>query len=114
MMIMKNSKASFLRAALLALFVMSAPAFAIDLQTAKAQGLVGETASGYLGVLGGGAAVQQLASQVNAKRRAEYQAIAQRNGTTLQAVEALAGKKAIDRTPSGQYVQLPSGQWVKK
>jgi uncharacterized protein YdbL (DUF1318 family) len=111
---MTISKASLLRAALLALFVFSAPAFAIDLQTAKSQGLVGETSSGYLGVLGGGGEVQQLVNQVNAQRRAEYQAIAQRNGTSLQAVEALAGKKAIERTPSGQYVQLPSGQWVKK
>jgi uncharacterized protein YdbL (DUF1318 family) len=34
--------------------------------------------------------------------------------SSVDAVEALAGKKAIERTPPGQYVRLPSGQWVKK
>jgi uncharacterized protein YdbL (DUF1318 family) len=111
---MKISVASLIRAALLALLLISAPAFALDLGQAKSQGLVGETASGYLGVVSGGGDVQQLVNSVNAQRRAEYQSIAQRNGTSLQAVEALAGKKAIERTPPGQYVQLPSGQWVRK
>ena len=92
----------------------SAPSWAITLDQAKAQGLVGEQANGYLGVVKSGAGVGALVRDINTKRKAEYQAIAKRNNTTLQAVEALAGKKAIERTPPGQYVKPPSSGWVKK
>lgn len=94
----------------------SGPTWAISLQDAKAQRLVGEQANGYLGLVkpGASAAVKALMNDINTKRKKEYQGIARRNKTTLNAVEALAGKKAIDRTPSGQYVRLPSGQWIRK
>lgn len=94
----------------------SAPGWAVDLQAAKAQGLVGEQPNGYLGLVNTSAAadVRAMMNHINALRKNEYQAIAQRNKTELDVVEALAGKKAIERTPSGQYVKLPSGQWMKK
>jgi uncharacterized protein YdbL (DUF1318 family) len=94
----------------------SAPSWAISLQDAKAQGLVGEQPDGYLGLVkaNAGADVKAMMNDVNAQRKNEYQAIARRNNTELNVVEALAGKKAIEMTPSGQYVKLPSGQWVKK
>jgi uncharacterized protein len=89
--------------------------WAIDLQTAKAQGLVGETPTGYLELVKPGSAdVKSMMNEINAARKKEYQAIAKRNNTELSVVEVLAGKKAIERTPSGQYVKSPSGQWVKK
>lgn len=91
----------------------SSPAWAIGLDAAKSQGLVGEQANGYLGVVKSGAGVDALVQDINTKRKAEYQAIAKRNNTTLGAVEALAGKKAIERTPAGQYVRT-NGGWVKK
>ena len=94
----------------------SEPSWAISLQEAKAQGYVGEQANGYLGLVKSGAPanVKALMNDINARRRQEYQSIAARNNTELNVVEALAGKKAIDRTPPGQYVRLPSGKWVKK
>ena len=94
----------------------SGPTWAISLQEAKAQGLVGEQANGYLGLVKSGASaeVKTLMNEINVKRKQEYQGIARRNNTELNVVEALAGKKAIERTPPGQYVKLPSGQWVKK
>ena len=94
----------------------SAPGWAIDLHQAKAQGFVGEQPNGYLGLVNPGASgdVKAMMNDINAKRRQEYEAIAQRTNTTLDVVEALAGKKAIERTPSGQYVKLPSGKWLKK
>ena len=55
-----------------------------------------------------------MVNDINTKRKAHYQAIAKRNNTSLNVVEQLAGKKAIEKTPSGQYVKLPSGAWVKK
>ena len=93
----------------------STPSWAIDLQTAKSQGLVGETPTGYLGLVKSGSAdVKAMMNKINAERKKEYQAIAKRNNTELNVVEVLAGKKAIERTPSGQYVKSPSGQWIKK
>ena len=94
----------------------SAPGWAISLQDAKAQGLVGEQPNGYLGLVkaNAGADVKALMNNINAQRKKEYQAIARRNNTELNVVEALAGKKAIEMSPSGQYVKLPSGQWVKR
>lgn len=89
--------------------------FAIDLQTAKAQGLVGETTSGYLGAPGSPSAeVRSLISDINSKRKAEYQKVAQKVGKPLKVIEQLAGKKAISKTRSGYYVQDSQGNWKKK
>jgi uncharacterized protein YdbL (DUF1318 family) len=95
----------------------STPSWAIGLQDAKAQGLLGEQSNGYLGLVkatNASAEVKHLMADINAKRKQAYQAIAQRNHTQLHVVEALAGKKAIERTPRGQYIRLPSGQWTRK
>lgn len=89
------------------------PAYAIDLHPAKAQGLVGETTSGYLAAVKPSAEVNALVGSINSQRKAVYAEIAKRNGTSLQAVEALAGKKAIQKTPGGQYVNTGGG-WSKK
>ena len=92
------------------------PVWAESLDEAKIQGLVGEQANGYLGSVkpNAPAEIKSLIADINQKRKSEYQAIAQRNKTELQAVEALAAKTAIERTPPGQYVRLPSGEWVRK
>jgi uncharacterized protein YdbL (DUF1318 family) len=94
----------------------SGPSWAMDLHQAKSEGLVGEQANGYLGLVNPNASaeVKALINEINAKRKQEYQAIARRNNTELNVVEALAGKKAVERTATGQYVRLPSGKWVKK
>ena len=87
--------------------------FAMDLQSAKQSGLVGETPGGYLGVVKADPGAKSLVDSVNAKRKQEYQDIAKRNNIALKDVEQLAGKKAIDKTPAGQFVQV-GGKWVKK
>ena len=94
----------------------SSVTWAMSLQDAKTQGLVGEQPDGYLGLVKSNASaeVKALMSDINAKRKQAYQAIAQKNHTDLNVVESLAGKKAIERTPNGQYVRLPSGQWIRK
>ena len=88
----------------------------LTLEEAKSQGVVGEQPDGYLGVVqpGASAEVQALVNDVNQKRRQMYEDIARRNATKLAAVEMLAGKTAIDNTKPGNFVQGPSGQWVKK
>jgi uncharacterized protein YdbL (DUF1318 family) len=96
------------------LLLLGQSAFAIDLQTAKSQGLVGETPSGYLeAVKPASAETKALIDSVNAKRKQKYQDIATRNKTSLQAVEQLAGKKAIEKSAPGSYVKL-GGNWKQK
>jgi len=112
---LKNLRLSTLLV-LLAIGGWSAPGWATTLDEVKSQGLAGEQTDGYLGAVNNKAPaeVKALIADINRKRKTEYQAIAQRNNTQLQAVEALAAKTAIERTPPGQYVRLPSGDWVKK
>ena len=90
--------------------------WAIDLQSAKSQGLVGEQPDGYLGSVKGkpSADVTALMKEINSARKNEYQKISKRNNTQLDVIEKLAGKKAITKTPSGQFVKSPSGEWIKK
>lgn len=97
----------------IALFASSA--YALDLDSAKAQGLVGEKRDGYLGVVvSGNAEAQTLVNAVNAKRKDEYQRIAAQNGQALNVVEKLAASKAFEMTRSGNYLQDAGGAWVKK
>ena len=110
---MRTSPAAALLALLLALG-LAGPAGALGLGEAKAKGLVGEQADGYVGVVSGGGEASAVAKQVNAKRRAEYAEIAKKRGTTVEAVAALAGAKLVARTPGGQYVRGSDGRWVKK
>ena len=101
-----------LRALALSILV-SLPAFALDLGTAKGEGLVGETSSGYIAAVKPSKEVNALVESINSQRKAQYQKIATKNGISLQAVEVRAGKKAIEKTPPGQMVNTGSG-WTKK
>ncbi|QLF92603.1 YdbL family protein [Pseudomonas sp. ABC1] len=105
---------------LLLTLCLSLPAAAMNLNQAmsalgdaKASGLVGEKPDGYLGVVRSSGDAESIASQINQARRAEYQRVAQKNGVAIKDVEVIAGKKAIEKTPSGQFIQL-DGNWVKK
>jgi uncharacterized protein len=90
-------------------FCMSA--FSLTLGEAKEQGLVGEQTNGMLGVVKEPSSeVTALVKVINGKRKAAYQDIAQRNGTDVGSVQKLAGKKAIAKTPAGQFIQS-GGQW---
>ena len=98
---------------LAAALLFSATLFASDLGSAKAQGLVGETANGYLGAVKASSQTNALITDINQQRKARYQSIAKKNGISLEAVEVRAGQKAIEKTPSGQYVDTGTG-WRKK
>jgi uncharacterized protein YdbL (DUF1318 family) len=101
----------FVAAALLA--ALAAPAFALDLDEARDAGLLGEQADGYVGIVGASSPeLERLAADVNARRRAHYEEIATRNGTRVEAVAALAGKKLVEGAPSGQFVKT-NGGWKR-
>ena len=90
------------------------PALSLSLEEAKTKGLVGERPNGYLGVLNPAPPdVQELTDEVNQKRRHAYEDIAKRNGTQIEAVEVLAGEKAIQNTKPGHFVEGPGG-WTRK
>ena len=101
---------------LLGVLWLPLPSWGLTLEEAKTEGVVGEQPNGYLGVVqpGGSADVQVLVNDVNQKRRHMYEDMARRHSTRLEAVEMLAGKTAIDNTRPGNFIQRPSGQWVKK
>ena len=105
---------------LLLALLMSAPALALSLNeamsalpAAKASGQLGEQPDGYLGVVSSGGNAADIARQINDTRREEYQRLARENRIQLRDVESMAGKKALERTPSGQYIML-NGVWMKK
>lgn len=84
-----------------------------SLDGAKAKGWVGETSTGYLGTVHpSNGEAQALVDDVNQRRRQAYDDIAKRNRTSIQAVETLAGEKAIQNTKPGNFIEGPSG-WMK-
>jgi uncharacterized protein YdbL (DUF1318 family) len=99
------------------LIVMAFPAYASDIDSAKAAGQIGERTDGYLGIVApsAGADVKSLVDDVNGKRRAKYQQVSRENGQPLSVVEKLAGEKAIkEHVGAGQYYMNAGGAWVKK
>ena len=102
------------------LLAVSFPLMAMDLQqamgnlsTAKALGLAGEQPDGYLGVVVQSTDVTETVKLINAARRAQYERLAKDNNLALPDVEAMAGQKAIEKTQTGQYVQV-NKKWAKK
>ncbi|MEA3303669.1 MAG: DUF1318 domain-containing protein [Pseudomonadota bacterium] len=73
--------------------LFSAPLFALDLQSAKQQGLVREAPSGYLKAANSSSEVKALVSSVNAKRKQHYSRISKKTGASLRDVEQSAGAK---------------------
>lgn len=110
------STASLRRALLLgaagSLFAVNV--FALDLDSARAKGLIGERPDGYIAAVTPSPEVNQLVANVNQLRKGEYQKIAARNGQTMDVVEKLAAVKIQERAASGAYFMDASGNWVKK
>ena len=105
---------------LLASSLFSSTVFAMDLNDAmshlgpaKAAGLLGEQPNGYLGVVKAQGNAAEIARLINEARRTEYQRLAKNNNIQLADVETMAGKKALEKTPAGQYIQL-NGKWLTK
>lgn|SRR3989338_2657119 len=105
---------------LLLALCLSLPAWALTLNDAmsalgdaKTSGQLGELPTGYLGVVQPGGQADEIARLINQARLAEYQRLARENGIQLGDVEAIAGKKALEKTPPGQYIQL-NGKWIRK
>lgn len=110
---MRNQTKNIFSLLCLGMLVASTGAHALSLEEAKSKGVVGESADGYLGAVSSSAEVDALVKDVNEKRRAEYKRIAESNKLDPAAVEKLAGSKAIEKTPAGQFIKA-GGSWQKK
>lgn len=75
--------------------VLTAPAYALDLHSARASGVVAETSEGYIKAVKPSAEVNALVSEVNAKRRAEYERISKQNGQPVDVVGKLAAPQIM-------------------
>ena len=105
-------KSLFVAASLL---VMSQLSFALTLDEAQSQGLLGENASGYLELTPRGKSdAKALMDEINAKRKAKYQSIATKQDTELKHIEKIAGEKITSKLPAGQFYKDASGKWNKK
>lgn len=91
-------------------------AWAIDIHSAKAQGLVGEANSGYLAAVKKPVSdeVKALIADVNAKRKAKFQNTAKNTGTTLAQVGNRFYELAVEKTAAGHYYQDRGGSWKTK
>lgn len=105
---------------LMAVLCLAMPALAMELEeakdrldSAKQQGLVGETPTGYLDVVKPDSDAQAVVDAINQARREEYARIAEKHDIPVTQVETVAGKKALEKTPAGQYI-LVEGEWVRK
>ena len=103
-------------ALLISMMAVSIATAASPLTQPKADGLIGEQANGYIGLVKQNvpADIKKLVNDVNAKRRAGYQNIAKKQGTSLAEVERVGGNTAIEKTLRGNYIRDASGAWRKK
>lgn len=101
-------------ALMLAAVLASFSAWALDLETAKSQGLVGEQPNGYLGLVVTNAEAAKLINDINSKRKQKYTEIAAKQKTTLSNIENIAGSKLIERAQKDkEYYKTADGKWAR-
>lgn len=117
---MTHTRSQRMRAAvaatLLFAFGAAAPAAALDLDQARAAGQVGERADGLVGAVSpdANAEVRALVDNINRARLDAYRALAQKEGTPLEAVQTVAGERQTQAAArNGWYVMDASGRWRK-
>jgi len=116
-----NKRDNWMTRVILALFIgMLTVAVSVanesPLTQPKADGLIGEQADGYVGLVTNDvpANIRQLVNQVNAKRKAGYEKIAAKQGVPLSEVEKVGGNTAYEKTLKGNYVRDANGRWRRK
>ena len=101
---------------LVSLISVSVTGAGSQLTQPKADGLIGEQANGYLGLVSQNVPpdIKKLVAEVNAQRKAGYQRIAAEQGTSLSEVEKVGGLTAIEKTLPGNYIRDTNGVWRRK
>jgi Uncharacterized protein conserved in bacteria len=84
---------------------------------AKAQGIVGEQADGFLGFVkpSSDPALQAAVNEINAGRAQLYREAAAKNGVSVEAAGASAFNTVVQsRLKPGEYYKPAGGDWVRK
>ncbi len=110
----------YLSLALVALFltftvVPAAQAQALDVASAKYDGLIGEQPDGLLGIVTKtpSQAVITLVEETNKARNEIYQDMANKQRIDINQIRMMAGEKIYKVEKKGNYVMY-TGQWQKK
>lgn len=121
---MTFQRRTFLAAAFagLAVAAVAAPAYALQdarsvINAAKAQGIVGEMADGFVGVRqesGMTPAIRAAMAEMNAGRAELYRTAAQAAGTTAAAAGASSYTQRFSSIPAGHWYRDASGTWRQK
>ncbi len=87
-----------------------------ELQSLKAQGIIGENRSGYVEALSQNASATAIVNAENADRKLIYRAIADQNNLTgaIATIEAVFADVQRAKAQPGERVQLANGTWVTK
>jgi uncharacterized protein YdbL (DUF1318 family) len=107
------------------LFALSAPVAAVAqtanakalVDAAKAAGIVGEQADGFLGWVtpSSDAALKAAVQEINTGRAALYREAAQRNGVTVEAAGAATYTAVVQtRLKPGEFYKPANGGWTRK
>ncbi len=113
---MKNIQSIVLRvAAVTMLFmVLAVTAFALDIKTARLNGLAGEVDNGLLAIPPDAPVdAEELIATINSLRRTEYAKVAAQNNLTSDVVGEMMFQKIYSRLPAGTWVKV-QGKWIKK
>lgn len=112
---------SITAAVLAALALAPAAAIALDAKSAvdaaKAQGVVGEQADGFLGFVkpSSDTALKAAVQEINDGRAALYRQAAAKNGVSPEAAGASAYTTIVQaKLKPGEYYKPANGGWVKK
>ena len=109
-----NTNTAIIAVILATIFLIPTKLLAHNLSSTKSSGLVGETDSGYLAVVDSNeSSLNNFVKDINEKRKHQYQAIAKKNGVSLDTVEQQAGGKLVRKASNGEYVRI-SGKWKRK
>lgn len=91
-------------------------AYAVTLDEARAQGLIGEKPDGLVASVSSNTSseIAALVASINSARLNSYRQLATKDGAPLEAVQAIAGEKLVSKArENGWYVMDASGRWSK-
>ena len=80
----------------------------------KEQGIVGENNIGLLEFIGDRKDKADVVAAENKDRNAVYEAIAKKQGTTLEVVGKHRAAQISNKAPVGEWLQDANGKWYKK
>jgi len=110
---------------LMAIAILVSPAWSQDVKNRmkerlpviidlKARGVVGENNQGFLELLQGQTENKGAVAAENQDRKAVYEEIAQKTGTSVQVVGQRRAIQIAEKANPGEWIQTAAGQWVKK